>query len=35
MLLAYKRKYGNKVMVIESIDFATGHFDGIIEKALH
>ncbi|WP_028044630.1 PTS sugar transporter subunit IIB [Candidatus Stoquefichus massiliensis] len=31
----YKEKYGHKVMNIESIDFATSHFDGIIEKALH
>lgn len=35
MLPEYKKKYGNKVMNIEAIDFATSHFEGIIEKALH
>ncbi len=35
MLADYKRKYGNKVMTIESIDFATSNFEGIMQKALH
>ena len=35
MLPEYKKKYGCKVMSIESIDFATSNFEGIIEKALN
>lgn len=35
MLPEYKKKYGNKVMSIEAMDFATYRFDNIIEKAIH
>lgn len=35
MLPRYKEKYGCKVMAIESVDFATSNFEGIMEKAFH
>ncbi|MEG0547747.1 MAG: hypothetical protein RR428_01700 [Coprobacillus sp.] len=35
MLPRYKEKYGCKVMGIESVDFATSNFEGIIQKVLH
>ena len=35
MLPEYREKYGNKVMTIETVDFATSDFEGIIQKALN
>ena len=35
MLPEYREKYGHKVMTIETVDFATGDFEGIIQKALN
>lgn len=35
MLPRLKEKYGCKVMNIDAVDFATSHFEGIIQKAFH
>lgn len=32
MLPEYREKYGNKVMTIETVDFATSDFERIIQK---